>query len=144
MLCKTKVKNKNGKHKFSTRAGLLDDHIFKVEFHDTDLVDLNGIDSEGNGEISSVNNIFKDNSETEDITVGIFKVEFHGTDLVDLNGIDSEGNGEISSVNNIFKDNSETEDITVDDLGAYIVENKVLLDSQVVLKMKMIYVMPEL
>lgn len=49
-------------------------------------------------------------------------------------------NGEISSVNDIFEDNSETEDVIVDDLGAYIVENKILLDSQVLLlKMKMIY-----
>ena len=43
-------------------------------------------------------------------------------------------------MNDIFEDNSETEDIIVDDLGAYIVENKILLDSQVLLlKMKMIY-----
>lgn len=49
-------------------------------------------------------------------------------------------NGEISSVNDIFEDNSETEDVIVDDLGAYILENKILLDSQVLLlKMKMIY-----
>ena len=43
-------------------------------------------------------------------------------------------------MNDIFEDNSETEDIIVDDLGAYIVENKILLDSQVLLlKVKMIY-----
>lgn len=65
--------------------------------------------------------------------------KFHDTELINLNCIDPGGKGEISSVNNIFEGNSEVEDITIGDLSTYIVKNKTLLDSQVLLsKMKMI------